>query len=286
MKTVEVTRDPGLAEMFFGALESSRKRPGRVEQLPEVTLVRHNVVLDAAPIARYTALCGFTPAQGVPLIYPQMLTFALVMQYMNSPDCPWPALGTVHLANAIEQTRSLRAGDRVRVEMATGQLFAHDKGQGYTLELGIFRDDEPVWRATQSLLRLGVKQPAGAAYVSRIGEAGPLSCQAQFSARADIGRRYGAVSGDRNPIHLSALSARLFGFRRAIAHGMWSKARALSCVLPQRELDRVKVEVEFKTPLFLPSQPTLWTSRSAGSALFEVRDSQGQKPHLRGQLDY
>ncbi len=283
MKTVEVTQDPGLAEMFFGALESRRKQPGRVEQLPEVTLVRHDLVLDAAHIARYTALCGFTPAQGVPLIYPQMLTFALVMQYMNSPDCPWPALGTVHLANAIEQTRSLHAGDRVRVEMATGELFAHDKGQGYTLEMCIFRDDERVWRATQSLLRLGVKQPRGDAYAAQLGEFAPLSCQAQFNAAANIGRRYAAVSGDRNPIHLSALSARLLGFRRAIAHGMWSKAQALSCVLPQRPLEQAKVAVEFKTPLFLPSQPTLWTN---GSAQFEVRDSNGQKPHLRGQLDY
>jgi hypothetical protein len=222
----------------------------------------------------------------VPLIYPQMLTFALVMQYMNSADCPWPALGTVHLANVIEQTRSLHAGDSVRVEMASGQLFAHDKGQGYTLELRVFRDEELVWGATQSLLRLGVKQPGGEPYASQVGEFGPLSCQAQFNAAANIGRRYGAVSGDRNPIHLSALSARAFGFRRAIAHGMWSKARALSCLLPQRPLDSVRVAVDFKTPLFLPAQPTLWTSRTTGAALFEVRDSKGQKPHLRGQLDY
>ena len=46
----------------------------------------------------------------------------------------------------------------------------------------------------------------------------------------DIGRRYGAVSGDRNPIHLYPLTARLFGFRRAIAHGMWTKARCLAAL--------------------------------------------------------
>ena len=286
MKIVEVTQDPSLPSMFFAALEANRKRPGLVEELPEVTLVRDNVVLDAAHIARYMALCGFTPAQGVPLIYPQMLTFALVMQYMNSADCPWPALGTVHLANTIEQKRSLHAGDSVRVEMTSGQLFAHEKGQVYNLELGIFRDDEQIWSATQSLLRLGVKQPAGEAYASQVRESDRLSCQAQFNAAANIGRRYGAVSGDRNPIHLSAVLARLFGFRRAIAHGMWTKARALSCVLPQRPLESVRVAVDFKTPLFLPAQPTLWTARTNVAALFEVRDSKGQKPHLRGQLDY
>src|SRR6266487_1403229 len=42
---------------------------------------------------------------------------------------------------------------------------------------------------------------------------------------ADLGRRYAAVSGDRNPIHLYRLTAWLFGFRRPIAHGMWAAAR-------------------------------------------------------------
>jgi acyl dehydratase len=286
MKTIEVHQAPGMAEMLRGVLDGRGKRPGLISELPGVTLVSPNVRLDAAHIARYSALCGFTPAQGVPLIYPQMLTFAPVMTYLNSADCPWPALGTVHLANQIEQHRSLHAGDTVRVEMSTGVLLAHEKGQVFTLDLRILRADELVWSATQSLLRLGVKQPGGDAYVGQLGEFGPLSCQAQFSAKADIGRRYGAVSGDRNPIHLSALSARMFGFRRAIAHGMWTKARALSCVLPQRALEQAKVAVEFKTPLFLPAQPTLWTSRANASAQFEVRDSQGVKPHLRGQLDY
>jgi hypothetical protein len=286
MKTIEVQQAPGIADMLRGVLDGRAKQPGIIDELPAVTLVSPPVRLDAAHIARYTTLCGFTPAQGVPLIYPQMLTFGLVMTYLNSADCPWPALGTVHLANQIDQKKSLHAGDSVRVEMSTGALLAHEKGQVFTLDLRILRDDELVWSATQSLLRLGNKPSAGEPFVASISADAPLSCQAQFNAKADIGRRYGAVSGDRNPIHMSALSARLFGFRRAIAHGMWTKARALACVLPQRQLDSVRVAVDFKTPLFLPARPTLWTARSTGSALFEVRDSQGVKPHLRGQLDY
>ena len=286
MKTIEVQQAPSIADMLRGVLEGRAKRPGVIDELPAVMLVNPDVRLDVGHIGRYTALCGFTPAQGVPLIYPQMLTFGLVMTYLNSADCPWPALGTVHLANRIEQQQSLHAGDRVRVEMSTGALHAHEKGQVFNLNLRILRDDELVWSATQSLLRLGVKPVAGEPFVPSISAEAPLFCQAQWIAKADIGRRYGAVSGDRNPIHLSALSARLLGFRRAIAHGMWTKARALACVLPQRPLDSVRVSVDFKTPLYLPSQPMLWTTRSNASALFEVRDNKGVKPHLRGQLDY
>jgi acyl dehydratase len=195
-------------------------------------------------------------------------------------------MGTVHLANTIEQHKSLHPGDVVRVEMGAGSLFAHEKGQVFTLDLRILRGDDLVWSATQSLLRVGVKETSGAPYVSQIAAEAPLSCQTEFSAPADIGRRYGAVSGDRNPIHMAALSARLFGFKRAIAHGMWTNARALSCLLPATPVEKATLAVEFKTPLYLPGRAQLWSARSGSSALFEVRDGKGQKPHLRGQLSY
>jgi acyl dehydratase len=101
-----------------------------------------------------------------------------------------------------------------------------------------------------------------------------------------MGRRYGAVSGDRNPIHMAALSAKLFGFKRAIAHGMWTNARALSFLLPTTPVEQARLAVEFKTPLYLPGRAALWSARNGTTALFEVRDAKGQKPHLRGQLSY
>lgn len=286
MKTIEVQHEPGLASLLVSAIAGSRKKPGIVKKLPPVTLVRREVVLDAGHIARYGAICGFDVAQGVPLMYPQMLSFPLVMAYVGSADCPWPALGTVHLANAIEQKKALHAGDSVRVELSAGELFAHEKGQGFTLDLRILRDGELVWQATQSLLRVGVKEAQGKPHASHIRADAPLSHQADLAAPANIGRRYAAISGDRNPIHLTALTAKLFGFKRAIAHGMWTKARALSCVLPAYPLEQASVAVDFKTPLFLPAGASVWTARTAGAALFEVRDAKGQKPHLRAHLQY
>ena len=286
MKPIEITETPSLAATFFRALGTGAKRPGRLTTLPKVELVLPRVVLNPQHIGRYSALCGFKMGQGVPLIYPQLLTFPLVTAYICSPECPWPAMGTVHLANSIEQYKLLHPGDVVRVEMGSGSLFAHEKGQVFTLNLRIVRGDELVWSATQSLLRVGVKETSGAPYVSQIQTDEPLSCQTEFSAAADIGRRYGAVSGDRNPIHMAALSAKLFGFKRAIAHGMWTNARALSCLLPTTPVERASLAVEFKTPLYLPGRASLWSARNGTEALFEVRDAKGQKPHLRGQLSY
>lgn len=284
MKIVEVSARRSVLGSMAQLLGAARKSAGPVAALRQVTYVLPRTGLDGAHLAKYRAVCGFTPEQGVPLIYPQLLTFPLVMQFMASKYCPWPAMGTVHLANRIEQREALNVGDILRVEMSTGELFAHAKGQVYTLELRILRADKTVWQATQGLLRVGVRAPAGPAWASAPGADMALSRQADFEAPADIGRRYGRVSGDLNPIHLSAVSARLLGFKRAIAHGMWTKARALAATLPAHPVAVASVAVEFKTPLLLPATPSLWLAHRDQDVHFEVRDRKGQKPHLRGQL--
>lgn len=50
----------------------------------------------------------------------------------------------------------------------------------------------------------------------------------QWDLPKDIGRRYGAVSGDRNPIHLSNLTAKALGMPGAIAHGMYAAGKMLA----------------------------------------------------------
>ena len=312
-------------------LASSARHPGRVSALTPVALALPRVVLDAQHIARYAAVCGFAPASTVPLTYPQMLTFPLLMHYLGSGACPWPAMGTVHLANSITQHAPLAAGDAVRIELQTGELLAHEKGQVFTLHLRVLRavqdahgsprrcaprDDggdvvasgapdegvkasearpshdtlECVWQATQTLLRLGVDRPVGAPFASHaLADVGadelPLLWQGSFDVPADTGRRYAQVSGDFNPIHLWPLTAQLLGFRRAIAHGLWTQARALALLQPDGVWPQAALQTVFKRPLLLPAQATVWQAASApDQQCFEVRDAAGQVPHLRARL--
>lgn len=275
--------------MYLRALLSSGKRPGAVHTLPRLRYVMPKAILAPAHIAAYAKLCGFSERQGVPITYPQLLTFPLLMAFFGSAQCPWPAMGTVHLDNRISLLQALNPGDALRIEVSTGQLIAHEKGQILTLDMRFFRVDELVWEATQSLLRIGIPNPIGPAYVSRQTTDPALARQADFVAPSDTGRRFGYISGDLNPIHVSELSARLFGFRRAIAHGMWTKARALATLMPQDAVSQAEVSAEFKTPLFLPATASIWSAPAPiGSSLrgtcFEVRDEKGEKPHLRGNF--
>ena len=286
MKTIEINKLPGQVALNLGALRSSSKRPTVVEALPAVTYVRPKVQVDGRAVAAYAKVCGFKAAHGVPLLFPHLLAFPLSMMLFGSKYYPWPAMGTVHLANRVRQHRRIEVGDELRIEMQTGELLAHEKGQIFTLHSRAIRGSSLVWESTGHFLRVGVKQITGPAFESDLLDAAPLSRQADFYAGAGIGRRYAFVSGDVNPIHLSALTARILGFKRAIAHGMWTTARALSTLMPREPIDEACVTAEFKTPLYLPARTSLWTARSEGQTMFEVRNAKGDKPHLRGRVQY
>lgn len=87
---------------------------------------------------------------------------------------------------------------------------------------------------------------------------------ARWRLAADTGRRYAAVSGDRNPIHISRLGARLFGFPRPIAHGMYTAARALAAV--RRAPGPFEWTAEFAKPVLLPGDVILSLTAGAGGA--------------------
>ena len=98
----------------------------------------------------------------------------------------------------------------------------------------------------------------------------------------DLGRRYAAVSGDRNPIHLYALTAKALGFKRQIAHGMWSKARCVAA-LENRLPDAVTVEVAFRKPIFLPGKVAFGSVQTDEGFAFVLRDPRSGAPHLQGR---
>ncbi|MEU5715355.1 MaoC/PaaZ C-terminal domain-containing protein [Streptomyces sp. NPDC020403] len=107
-----------------------------------------------------------------------------------------------------------------------------------------------------------------------------LPAVAEWRVPGDLGRRYGAVSGDRNPIHLHPLTARLFGFPRHIAHGMWTVARCLAEAEASGPGRIRTVRADFRAPVLLPATVTY----AATGPAFEVRGS--GRVHLTGRVTH
>jgi len=213
-----------------------------------------------------------------------MLAFGLHMGIMTDGSFPYPAIGTVHLRNAITQHRPIAPTEVLDVSATATNLRPHVKGTAFDLATTVTSGGETVWESTSTYLRLGRGDQAAP------GEAAPLevvpSNGVEWRLAGNLGRRYAAVSGDHNPIHLYPLTAKAFGFPRQIAHGMWSKARCVAAIAT-RLPDEVTVEVEFKKPIFLPGTVAFGSrvvDDGAHQGLdFSLTSPKSGAPHLVGR---
>jgi acyl dehydratase len=291
--TRELDRTPGgLPLLLKAALPSvpglsalpGLRRSGTA--LPQLTLVRHDVAVDRDHVAAYAEVCGFGLRQSLPLTYPHVLAFGLHMAIMTDPSFPFPAIGTVHLENTITQHRPISAAERLQVSVRPDNLRSHPKGTAFDLLTEVHSAGELVWEETSTFLRRGRSEESTA-------DAGGTSLQVvppsgvTWRLGGDLGRRYAAVSGDHNPIHLYALTAKTLGFPRQIAHGMWSKARCVAMLEP-RLVDAVRVDAAFKKPILLPGSVAFGSrevpgSGSRGDWAFSLTNPTSGAPHLLGR---
>lgn len=284
MPVTTLDRPPALLPLY---LRAALPRPAS-QDVPDDQLRLTAVRPDVGHVARYARLCGFTLGAALPLTYPHLLGFPLQVALMADRRFPFPATGLVHVANSVTQHRALPVGTAVDVRVHASGPRPHPRGRVVDLVTSVSTDgaDTPGWTSTSTYLRRGPTPPTGAALpTSRTAGRGRESSTSADDERlptaavwrlpADLGRRYAAVSGDRNPIHLSALTAKTFGFPRAIAHGMWTAAAALAA-LQGRLPDAVHAEVQFKAPVLLPSTVELGTRLAGGVADAELRSRSGR----------
>jgi hypothetical protein len=248
------------ARAGLGALPVVGKSGGG--DVPELELALAGVEVDRAHLAKYARVCGFGLRDDLPPTYPHILAFPLHMALMTDGSFPFGVIGMVHITNRITQHRPIRTTEALDLRVRSSEGPPHAKGRMVDITTEVRAGDELVWESVSGFLRRGggsddAKKPP----------------KAHWKVPGDIGRRYADVSGDRNPIHLHDLSAKLFGFKRAIAHGMWSLAHALAAM--QGRLDPAfTVDVRFEKPLFIPAKVVFATD----GGVFAVRD--GKKPDM------
>ena len=254
-----------------GALPGAGRLPfvaGGGGALPDLELEERDVTAEPDRVAAYARVCGFRVRDELPPTYPHILAFPLHMRLMTDGSFPFSPVGLVHIANSIELRRPLRLGEELKLRVRPAE---HDAEGAFTIVTEASSGGELAWREESSMLR------RGGGRAPRALDDFEGSFVARWQLPDDLGRRYASVSGDRNPIHLHALTAKAFGFPRAIAHGMWTKARCLAALEPSLP-GTYAVEVEFRKPILLPAPVDF--ERSAGR--FRVRS--GDNVHLLGRI--
>lgn len=256
--------------------------------LPDTTLRVHDVATSGADVGRrlaeYQRLVGEPVSESLPAGFLHVVGFPLATALMVRPEFPLPLLGMVHLTNRASLRRPVARGEALTVSAHAENLRGHRRGTQVDLvtEVTVVGDDTPAYRGVSTYLAKGVRLAEAPEETERTEFVPPLPT-ARWRLDARVGKAYAAVSGDRNPIHVSVLGAKAFGFPRTIAHGMYTAARALAEVGPARG-DAYDWDVQFARPVVLPGVVDVSIRPSDDAWAITGWNARKRTPHLTGTV--
>ncbi len=278
----EHTRPPRLLGLYARSLAGTLHHPGAGQEIPALQLTLRGARADPENLDRYRRLCGAGEGP-LPGAYPHLLAFPLHLELMSDRSFPFSPVGLVHIENRLRVHRPIDPDERLDMHVRATQLEPHEKGLRFTILTEARVAGELVWVENSTMLRRGQGSPRRRERPAPTVDASSEHSE-PWTLPAGLGRRYASVSGDRNPIHLSRASARLFGFPRAIAHGMWTLGRSLGAL---RHLlgDAYTVNVSFRRPIALPGRVIFSHREQEPGLVFAVRSAtQAGQLHMNGSV--
>lgn len=282
--TLTFERLPSALPAYAKALRA-RGRLAEGQTIPRIEARAGGVIADPAKLRDYRSICGFADSDKLPVSFPQVLGFPLQMAAMTHEKFPLRLLGLVHVRNLITQYRPLDAREPLDiVAYIEGHRVVHN-GIEFDIVTEV-RDGGGAlaWRSVASTLSRGKGSGQRPARKPAAAQKLEFGRYASWDVPENIGRRYGLNAGDVNPIHLMALTARLFGFKRHIAHGMWTMARCAAELGDELPAKPYSLAVSFKQPVFLPSSVLMKYGPTASGFEFVLLSEDGEKTHLIGQV--
>lgn len=302
----------------YGLLQASNKQEtttkSDVPELPSIRLQK-SVEIESKHFQAYNSLTtwGDSNQTQVHPNYIQTLSLPMQLEMMVTHPFPFKPFGLVHLANEITINELPRLNDSIDLSTRFGKVFFHRRGWVFEViseaHQQSSQNSEPFVVASSYYLSRQDHDKMTKSQVSNI----PKLCLPNWIAKTieisikngasivdsvefkqDIGRQYARISGDYNPIHLSPYTARLLGFKKAIAHGMFSKALVLSKLIPEpHKLSHpVSIKTTFCQPIVLPMKTQLLFDKdqSHGDTTLKFALTSGQKIekpryHLVGSIE-
>lgn len=294
---------PRLTALYAAALARSvrvgKQRMGGTSDLPQDRHRLDNVTGVRKKVDEFQRLMGGPQTDLLPSGYVHTLAFPVAVSVLARPDFPLPLVGMIHLRNEVEHLHPIAPDERLSVTAWVENLLPHRSGTQVDVVVDVESASALVWKGRSTYLAKGTPpDPAGAAGGETAAavsseperEEPPHYPTREWTLNGDTGRRYAAMSGDYNPIHLSAPSARALGLKRPIAHGMYLASRIVAESGPGEAVP-FRWTVEFRAPVSLPSKVAV-SARVRKTSVSQWQgaevtawDPRRRRTHLTGRLE-
>ncbi|WP_394176487.1 MaoC/PaaZ C-terminal domain-containing protein [Thalassotalea litorea] len=187
------------------------------------------------------------PGQSLPISYEFITAFPYILKVTADKKFAYPALGLIHLSSEFQRHYEFDRSKPFDLNVNVTQDIEHPKGKLVKMTIEFYQNGERCITNTNVMLKRQ-KTVIDAPKAER--KKSEFKQQYFLLITHKLARRYAKVSGDYNPIHLYDCTAKLFGFDRAIIHGMYLCHR----LLLDKKIQSDHCLVSFKKPCKLPQE--------------------------------
>lgn len=273
--------------LWYGVVRPNSLKPGTTVEAFKFTLTGFNI--DTEQLAAYCKVCGFTDVNRttIPISYFQSLFVGLIGKSITSKTFPINPLGLIHTFQSMRLYRAVQTDEILDFACELSSMRHTEKGIESEFKLEVHSGDESVWQGVSVFLTKTVPKKKVA---KQNRKPDPFDKKEEIKVKTGTGRQYARVSKDYNPHHLYDIPAKIFGFKKAIVHGMWSLARVVASLDNSFDLNKREIQINafFKRPIFMPAVIALGYSTddktNSGSISFLLKDNESSVPHIRGEL--
>jgi acyl dehydratase len=284
---LDYTSKPGNGKAMLKALLLPRKGFDASLGLPKITATWKGAKADIHALNSYLQTLSLEKGDSLPILYPHVMAGSMHMNMLSHKAFPIRLLGSVHLKNRITQHQAIPddAAIDLYAEIAGYRLV--EKGVEFDFITEASLNGKKVWEEVSTFLqmgRFGGKENPSAEKSFELASLDNPEAGGSWHVPNNRGKKYAKISGDYNPIHMSPLAAKLFGFKRDIAHGFGVLAETIeysSAIAEAGGLDKaLQVDVVFKAPVFLDSDVTIKQNKAQDPSRVDVFCGDNPKPSM------
>lgn len=252
-------------------------------RFPSIVVSWRQHQVDRRQLDTFLGLTDLRAGGHLPLLFPHVQSFRLQMMILTHPMFPVPIWGALQIRNHLLQHRRIATGEVLDLEtrVAGGRFL--EKGAEVDLYSTVRSGAEVVWESLNTVYYRGRFGPPGeVSPLARSPEMAGEVC-ARWRMPSGTGRRFGGLTGDYNPIHLSSWYARLFGFKKSFLHPQLSLGLCMAHLAGCEEPEGHRLDAWLKGPVYYGSAVTLRAAVSESESVFALLEDGDDRPRIVGR---
>lgn len=283
--TIACPTQNSFLKTFLGAFLIPKRRMFQLAEIPCFVTARQGIRVRQKQLTAYREVCGSPKDDYVPILYPYILTSGMQTHLLSQYRFPLRIFSLVHERNQIIQYRPIEIRQTLDAICQVGHYHMIENGLKFDMEVDVYANGELVWKTISTYLCRGhFKDADPNAPRPSLAEIATPNETIEWSVPKNVGRRYARITGDYNPIHVSSLVAKLFGFPRSIVHGMWLAGVCATRLTGPLLTYPATYDVLFKGPVFPGSNVRVLIKEVKHECRFDLYCDDNPSPCLCGLI--